>query len=162
MSRQGAAASSASVTAAVDEVVALVSDTDLLTTPLALHFCLTVLPQQPQNAEQIAAKFLPAALRLVKSPLLQVRIYEPVVPKQDVYLSCKQATSIRFLVSHASYFRADRALHLRSCWHFFPLSWSRKEQTRHLTACWHHSWQPALQLRRGKQRSTAWPNALQG
>ncbi|EIE20950.1 TIP120-domain-containing protein [Coccomyxa subellipsoidea C-169] len=71
MSRQGAAASSASVTAAVDEVVALVSDTDLLTTPLALHFCLTVLPQQPQNAEQIAAKFLPAALRLVKSPLLQ-------------------------------------------------------------------------------------------
>lgn len=72
MSRQGAQASSASVTAAVDEVVGLVSDTDLLTTPLALHFCLTVLTQQPQNAAQIAAKFLPAALRLVKSPLLQV------------------------------------------------------------------------------------------
>jgi hypothetical protein len=73
MSRQGAAASSASVTAAVDEVVALVSDVDLLTTPLALHFCLTVLPQQPQNAAQITAKVLPAALRLVKSPLLQVQ-----------------------------------------------------------------------------------------
>ncbi|BDA42511.1 Cullin-associated NEDD8-dissociated protein 1 [Coccomyxa sp. Obi] len=71
MSRQGASASSATVAAAVDEVVGLVTDADLLITPLALHFCLTVLPQQPQNAEQIAAKFLPAALRLVKSPLLQ-------------------------------------------------------------------------------------------
>ncbi len=76
MSRQGASASSATVAAAVDEVVGLVTDADLLTTPLALHFCLTVLPQQPQNAEYIAAKFLPAALRLVKSPLLQVYLFD--------------------------------------------------------------------------------------
>ena len=64
-------ASAASLAAAVDEVVGLVSDTDLLITPLALQFCLTLLPQQPQHAAQISAKFLPAALQLARSPLLQ-------------------------------------------------------------------------------------------
>ena len=60
------------MTAAVDEVANLVNDSDLLVTPLALRFCLKLLPQQPQNADQIASTFLPAALQLVKSPLLQV------------------------------------------------------------------------------------------
>lgn len=73
MSAHGAAVSSTTVAAAVDQVVLLVSSADMLMTPLALHFCLTLLPQQPNIAAQISAKFLPAALELVKSPLLQVR-----------------------------------------------------------------------------------------
>jgi hypothetical protein len=72
MARYGAVATSAAVAAAVDQVVLLVTSADLLTTPLALHFCLTLLPQQPQIADQISSKFLPAALEIVKSPLLQV------------------------------------------------------------------------------------------
>ena len=70
--RQGAALSAERMTPAVDEVANLVNDSDLLVTPLALRFCLKLLPQQPQTADQIASTFLPAALQLVKSPLLQV------------------------------------------------------------------------------------------
>ena len=70
--RQGAALSSERMAAAVDEVANLVTDSDLLATPLALRFCLKLLPQQPKNADQISSRFLPAALQLVKSPLLQV------------------------------------------------------------------------------------------
>ncbi len=70
--RQGAAMSSERMAAAVDEVANLVTDSDLLATPLALRFCLKLLPQQPKNVDQISSRFLPAALQLVKSPLLQV------------------------------------------------------------------------------------------
>ena len=70
--RQGAALSSERMAAAVDEVANLVTDSDLLVTPLALRFCLKLLPQQPQSADQISSRFLPAALQLMKSPLLQV------------------------------------------------------------------------------------------
>jgi hypothetical protein len=59
--------------AAVDEVANLVNDSDLLVTPLALRFCLKLLPQHPQNTNQISSRFLPPALQLVKSPLLQVK-----------------------------------------------------------------------------------------
>ena len=74
MSRYGAEVSASAVMAAVDEVAGLVSDADLLTTPLALQFCLTLLPKQPHLAPDISSKFLPSALQLVKSPLLQVRL----------------------------------------------------------------------------------------
>ena len=57
----------------MDEVANLVNDSDLLVTPLALRFCLKLLPQQPQNANHISSRFLPAALQLVTSPLLQVK-----------------------------------------------------------------------------------------
>ena len=72
MSRYGAEVNPSTVMAAVEEVAGLVSDADLLTTPMALQFCLTLLPKQPKMAPDISSKFLPAALQLVKSPLLQV------------------------------------------------------------------------------------------
>jgi hypothetical protein len=72
MARYGAEVNPSTVMAAVEEVAGLVSDADLLTTPMALQFCLTLLPKQPKMAPDISSKFLPAALQLVKSPLLQV------------------------------------------------------------------------------------------
>ena len=72
MSRYGAEVSASTVMAAVEEVAGLVSDADLLTTPLALQFCLTLLPKQPHLAADVSSRFLPPALLLVKSPLLQV------------------------------------------------------------------------------------------
>ena len=75
MARQGSAVSSSTVSAAVDAVVELVSDADLLITPMALRFFLTLLPQQRHVAAEISSKCLPAVLQLVKSPLLQVQVF---------------------------------------------------------------------------------------
>ena len=75
MARQGSAVTSSTVSAAVDAVVELVSDADLLITPMALRFFLTLLPQQKHLAAEISSKFLPAVLQLVKSPLLQVPMF---------------------------------------------------------------------------------------
>ena len=79
MARQGSAVTSSTVSAAVDVVVELVSDADLLITPMALRFFLTLLPQQKHLAAEISSKFLPAVLQLVKSPLLQVQMSAPLL-----------------------------------------------------------------------------------
>ncbi|KAF8067210.1 CAND1 [Scenedesmus sp. PABB004] len=57
--------------AVVGEAAGLVSDSDLSLAALSLKLCVTLLQAQPGVAAEVAGKVLPAALALVRSPLLQ-------------------------------------------------------------------------------------------
>ena len=51
---------------------AIISETDLVQTALALRFCTTLLRQQRTLGPQVTQRVLPQALTLIKSPMLQV------------------------------------------------------------------------------------------
>jgi cullin-associated NEDD8-dissociated protein 1 len=61
------------VTTMVPEAAALITDTDLSLAALSLKLCGTLCKSQPSAAQQVVDAVLPAALALVRSPLLQVR-----------------------------------------------------------------------------------------
>ena len=71
-SRHGSAVSPMTLAAALQEVVPLLSDGDLLIAALSLNFCGSLVRAQPQEAQAAVERVLPPTLALTKSPLLQV------------------------------------------------------------------------------------------
>lgn len=71
-SRHGSAVSPTTLAAALQEVVPLLSDGDLLIAALSLNFCGSLVRAQPHEAQAAVERVLPPTLALTKSPLLQV------------------------------------------------------------------------------------------
>ena len=71
-SRHGSAVSPTTLAAALQEVVPLLSDGDLLIAALSLNFCGSLVRAQPREAQAAVERVLPSTLALTKSPLLQV------------------------------------------------------------------------------------------
>jgi len=69
--RYGASFDGGACSALVEEATSLVADTDLPLASAALRLMATLVRTQPSAAAAVAAKALPAALGLVRSPLLQ-------------------------------------------------------------------------------------------
>ena len=59
----------------VEEVVLLISDTDLVVAAMSLRLCATLLTQQPSSAASISASALPPAMALLQSQLIQARLH---------------------------------------------------------------------------------------
>eukprot|EP00879_Flechtneria_rotunda_P007662 GHRR01008035.1.p1 GENE.GHRR01008035.1~~GHRR01008035.1.p1 ORF type:complete len:648 (+),score=253.35 GHRR01008035.1:1250-3193(+) len=72
IAKHGAALDATSTSAVITEASALISDADLSIAALSLKVFVTLTSKQPQSAQEVVEKALPAALTLVKSPLLQV------------------------------------------------------------------------------------------
>ncbi len=57
---------------AMDAAAAIIFETDLVLTGLALRFCTTLLKQQRNLGPHVTQRILPQALTLIQSPMLQV------------------------------------------------------------------------------------------
>ncbi|KAK9803499.1 hypothetical protein WJX73_009717 [Symbiochloris irregularis] len=71
MTRHGDAAGQQQVQGLVEEVVALISDADLVVAAMSLHLCCTLLQRHPACASDLSASALPPSMALLQSQLLQ-------------------------------------------------------------------------------------------
>lgn len=72
VAKYGSSLDPASTSGTVAEASSLINDSDLSIAALSLKLAVTLLERQPGAAQEVVDKVLPAALQLVRSPLLQV------------------------------------------------------------------------------------------